>query len=231
MCPVTGTAAVVGGTVAASAAAASATAVGAASAVAIGTAASATAAAAATSATFLGLTSFQLASLAVGLIGAGISGVGMLQQGQAAQKQAAYQAAIEKNNAVIAEQKATRSRLIGEQDRVARLLLTGQQTGQIDVALAANGVEVGTGTAFALKQDAKIAGLEDSRMIAHNAEVTALSFEAEAGSRNAQASLTLLAGQSQQRASTTGAFSTLLSGAGSVANKWYGFNRQNQGFA
>jgi len=178
-----------------------------------------------------GMSGFQLASLGMSAMSGIMGMMGQRQQGRAAQARATYQAAVDRNNAIRSNQKAARARTIGESQRVARLLGATQDAGRINVGLAANGVVVNAGTALALKSDALDAGFQDARMIAHNAEVDALSYEADAGNHQAQARLTTMRGAADNQAGKRAAFSTALSTAGRVSNQWYGFDRANQGLA
>jgi hypothetical protein len=107
-----------------------------------------------------------------------------------------------------------------------------QLGGQQKAVLAANGVLVESGTALDITAETAEVGQLDALTIRANAEREALGFEqqsvnfqAQAGQSTAQANLSTLAGANAASAGTGRAFSSLLTGAGSVASKWYNFNK------
>lgn len=162
-------------------------------------------------------------SLALAAVGTAMSAYGMYQQGQAAKKQAEYQASVSRNNQAIAEQNAKAALARGEaeeerhRDKVS--LLHGRQTS----LLSAGGVDISDPDSSAV--DVLVGTMElgelDAQTIRHNSEMEArehrvrgMNFGAEAGLNSSRATA---AGQ----AGTFGAATSLLSGAGSVADKWY----------
>lgn len=62
--------------------------------------------------------------------------------------------------------------------------------------------------------------------IRSNAAREALGYEAQGSNFSAQSNLDRMAGNAAYSAGLTGAAGTLLSGAGTVASKWYNFNRR-----
>jgi len=66
----------------------------------------------------------------------------------------------------------------------------------------------------------------DALTIRSNAEREAYGFRVQASNFGAEAGLTQMAGEAKAQAAKISSFSTVLSGAGSVASKWYGFKQE-----
>lgn len=185
-------------------------------------------AAAAGGSTFLGMTSAQLAaaSLATSVLGAGAQIAGQFQAGKAAQGQAAFQAAVARNNSILAERAAQDAI---DRGNIQEQLAAGgaaRLRGRQRAVLAANGVLVDEGSALDITSDTAAKGKFDQLTIRSNAEREALGFRSQGLNFQNDASLALLRGESAQAASTTGAFTTALTSAGSVARDWYLFRKE-----
>ena len=150
-----------------------------------------------------------------------------------------------RNNAIIAGQFATLAeregarlaedaRLRGEQAAENQRLAGKQLRGRIRATLAGGGQVVDIGSALDLTADSARLSKVDELTIINNAEREAIGFEANATfdafrfraqgqGFTADAGLAEARGSAAESAAFTGAASTLLSGFGSVAQKWYGF--------
>lgn len=171
-------------------------------------------------------TSMAIATLAVTALAAAASAYGQIQQGKAAKAQGKYQATVMRNNQILAQRAAEDARLRGEQAARQQRAKTAQLVGRQRAALAGAGIEVDEGTALDITSETKGIGELDALTIRSNAEREALGFEAQGSNFEANARLATLQGQNAASASQSAAFGTLLSGAGSVASKWYGFSQQ-----
>ena len=144
----------------------------------------------------------------------GLGFVSSMQQAQAARDQANYNAAVARNNATTANYQAQAAiesgRLKEQQHRLKVKNLKGQQT----ASMAANGIQLGSGTAAEVIGDTEQQGELDARMIAHNAQLEAWGFKGKAANYEADAVGTIAAGKNK-------ATGSLLSGIGTVADKWY----------
>lgn len=131
------------------------------------------------------------------VVGTGVATVGAYQQSQAAKSQANYQAAVARNNAIIAQQNAADARDRGKaaeeehRDRIA------QAKGSVTAGAAAAGflVDDPGSTNVDLLADVAEAGELDIQKIrdntereAHRALVQGVNFTAQAGLFDAQAS-------------------------------------------
>lgn len=152
-----------------------------------------------------GMTALQAASLASTLVGTGLSAYGMYSQAQTSKQ-------IAKNNAVTAEYAAQDALRRGEKD-VMELRRKGAslQSSQ-RAAMAAKGLDLGYGTSADLQDQTDFFTESDVATTRTNAAKEAWSRRSQGANYRNEANATnpLLSGGS-----------TLLSGAGLVADKWH----------
>jgi hypothetical protein len=87
--------------------------------------------------------------------------------------------------------------------------------------LAASGVEVDDGSALDILGDTAELGELDALTIRSNAEREAYDYKVAAMNQGAQAGINRVSGQNAASAGRYGAMTSLLSGAGSISDKWY----------
>ena len=134
-----------------------------------------------------------------------------------------YQAKIDDNNRKVAEWKAADAIARGKKEESSHRIKVAALKGRQRSALAASGVVVDSGSALDILADTAALGELDALTIRSNAEreayehkVTASNLTANAGMKRMGAGNALIAGK-------IGSMTSLLSGAGSVANKWYNY--------
>lgn len=159
-------------------------------------------------------------TLAIAAIGTAISIAGQVQQSRAAQAQASFQAAVARNNAIIAQRAAADARLRGKVEAGKQGLRTRQFIARQRVAQAGLGQTVDVGSALDLTADAAAAGKLDELTIRGNAEREAIGFLTQAGSFTAEAQLAQLRGDAARRALPLQIAGSLVSLAGTVNDKW-----------
>ena len=146
-------------------------------------------------ATVAGVTSGTILAAGMGtmanlsLIGTAISAVGMIQQGQAAGSQAAFQAGVAQNNAIIAQQQATRAR---QQARIDSQDYSRQQSDLMAsrrALLGTTGGEAGAGSALAVSSDFAGESVLNTLRIRNQGEVNANRLEQEVMNQKSQAGL------------------------------------------
>jgi hypothetical protein len=127
-------------------------------------------------------------------IGAGLSTISAYGQSKAAKSQAQYQAAVQRNNTIIAERKAEDSIERGERQARLQKLKGKQLASKQMVSLAAQGVDITDGTSIDLLADTAEASAFEEEIIKNNAErqaynhqVSANNFESQAGLFDAHA--------------------------------------------
>lgn len=123
-------------------------------------------------------------------------------------------------DAKIANWQASQALISGQQQEESSRLQSGALFGKQRAQLAANGVQLGSGSALDLLAGTKFIGNLDAATIHENALRTAWGYQTQAAiDQNASQSLSPL----------TSGFTTLLGSAGSVANSWYKFNQVQNG--
>lgn len=145
-------------------------------------------------------------ALALAVIGTGLSAIGSIAAGQAKQQAADYQAAVANNNARYARQ-------VGQVDAENQKVSTGQVIGAQKAAQAANGVDIGSGSALDVRTSAAELGELDALTIRNNAENKAKNYEA-------QATLFQMEGKADALSGWLGAASSIVGGASNIADKW-----------
>lgn len=146
---------------------------------------------------------------------ASVASAAVAARGQYVQGKAQEQ--IAKNNAVVAGYQAEDAQRRGEEEaqRIRRqaAMLKGQQRARA----AAGGLDLGVGSIAELQDQTDFFAQVDQNTARRNADLESWQARAQAANFRAE-------GANARAAGTTGAFSTLLSTAGSVAGKWYSFN-------
>ena len=172
----------------------------------------------------------------------GLQIISGIQQSRAAQAQANFQAAVARNNAIIAQRNAEDARLRGEQNvaqiriregaDVAKFALEQRQfIARQRVAQAALGQTTDIGSALDLTSGTRAVGKLDEltlrrnaafeREVArNNAEREAIGFLTQGFNFEAEARLASLRAESARSAGIIGAFGTIITGAGRVHERW-----------
>src|SRR5215467_5497111 len=108
----------------------------------------------------LGLAAGTTAALSAGLgaAGAGIGAIGQIQQGQAQAAQARYEAQVAANNQAIASYNAARTTAAGEGQAYIQGLRAREALGAATAGMAAEGLDVNTGSARDVRTSRAITG-------------------------------------------------------------------------
>jgi hypothetical protein len=152
-------------------------------------------------------------------ISGGLSAYGQIQQGNAAMESARYQSAVQRNNAIMEENRATQERMKGDVEANQKRREIARLIGAQRAGVGASGVEM-SGSYLDVLSDSATQGALDVAMIRYNAETRARDYEFSASNLRAQSELTLAEGRSARQASRIGAFGTLLGTAASVSGMW-----------
>ena len=156
-------------------------------------------------------TALAITSLATTAVGAVTSGIA---QNNAAQ----YQAQVARNNAMVAQNNATAATLAGEQSAVQAGEKTRAIVGAERAAFGAAGISPDSGSALDVQDSQQRAGTQTELTVRNNAARTAYGYSTQATSDTAQAQLDQMQGQDALAGS-------ILSGASSVASKWFMFRQ------
>ena len=153
--------------------------------------------------------------------------VGSVQQAKSTQAQYNYQAEINRKNAKIAQANADQKRQEGIEESRMQRIKTLQKIGSQQAAMAANGVDVSSGTALDIIEDTSAMGELDALTTRYNAETQALAYEQQANNFNNQANLDVFAGENAYKSGMINAVGQGFQGLGSaagVASNWYSPN-------
>ena len=166
-------------------------------------------------------------SAAAGIIGTAAGITGGVMSGVQANNQAKYQAEIARQNAKTAQMNAEQKRQEGIEEARLTRMKNLQKIGSQQAAMAANGFDVGEGTAVDVIEDTATMGELDALTIQYNKETQAQAYEAQANNYQNQANLDIISGRNAMRAGmingVTSGMNSLASTA-SVAQKWYSPN-------
>ena len=144
------------------------------------------------------------------LAGAGASAVGTLEAGS-------YQGEVASNNAKIATQNAAYAREAGQEQAAIASRKGAAQGAALKTGLAANGVDVNSGSAVDVEAGARETSKLDAETVLNNAELQAYGYTTQATNFKAQAKQDVIG-------SEFGAAGSLLGNASSIGWKWSGQN-------
>lgn len=155
----------------------------------------------------------ETASLGLNLASAATSAIGQYRQAGAVTEQGQYAAQAALTNASLAKQQATDAATRGAYAESLQRQGTRQLIGSQRAALAAQGVDIGSGSALDVQSSTAYQGELDALMVRNNAAREAWGYQVEAGSYTQQAQVA----KAQAEATAAGlrgqAVNTLLTGA------------------
>jgi len=144
-----------------------------------------------------------VAAIAMAGVQAGLTLNQANQESKSQKAQAAYQKTMFDINASQAELQADDAIRRGDKD-AQKATLQGRQTiGAQRAALAAQGIEVDSGTALELQADTRVAAAQDAMTIRNNAWREAWGFKAEALNASLQGRMSTIAGNARANATMT----------------------------
>lgn len=160
-------------------------------------------------------------AIAASIAGTAISAMGAIQQANATASAERYNEQVARNNAQTAEanQHDAMRRAQGEIDKVR--LKQGQLAGKQTVAMAANGVDLASGSPLDILGDTAMMGEMDALTAKNNSDREARNFEVQKNNFLDEANLHSMKASSARSAGTLAAVGTALTGLGSVSGEWY----------
>lgn len=147
-------------------------------------------------------------------------------QGQQQKAMMEYEAKVARDNEKIANENAASERQTGIEEARLQRIRTLQAIGSQQTAMAANGVDVTSGTSLDIIEDTAAMGELDALNIRTNYEKRAQGYEQQGGNFANQANMNIISGKNAYRAGAINAASNGLNGISrmmGVADKWYGF--------
>lgn len=163
-------------------------------------------------------------ALAMQGFGVGMQTVGAYYNASGQKSTLNAQAHIDENNAKLAEMSAQSALLTGQRQEQSVKLNTAQVKSSQKAAQAANGIDLGSQTAVAVRTSTDVIGEIDAATVAANASRTAFGYQAQKvnyenrarGARTAADAISpFMSG-----------VSTLIAGAGTVSESWYKLKKE-----
>lgn len=134
-----------------------------------------------------------------------------------------YQAAVLRNNAMIAKNNARIKIAEGQNAEVVQRLKTGTLIGAQKATFAGGNIDVASGSVADVVGNTAMLGELDALTLRYNAESEALDLKNQAAALSSQANQTITAGWFD-------AASTILGGGAGVADKWMQYKEAGGGF-
>ncbi|MFS6760683.1 hypothetical protein WHJ69_14435, partial [Staphylococcus aureus] len=120
---------------------------------------------------------------------AGLAAMGQIQQAQAAKASANYNAAVQENNAQIAQQNATLEGQQGAANAEQEQMKTRANVGAIKAGQAASGINVNSGSAVDVQSGAADTGMLNAITVRSNAARQAYGDQTQAANATGQSAL------------------------------------------
>ncbi len=178
----------------------------------------------------------------IGVIGAiastTISTVSAVKTSNANEKMSEYQARVAQDNAKIAEENARNERQSGLEEARRQRIKTIQTIGAQQTAMAANGIDIASGSALDTVSDTAQTGELDALMLQYNAERQAYNYEVGANNYTNQANLHMFEAKNAKTAGTLNAIGGVAKSIGDVgmkidtkaiSDKWNNWKASNKG--
>lgn len=165
---------------------------------------------------------FATTAAITGIAGAGISALGTISGGEANQTAYSYQAAVANNNAVVAQQNATRAEQAGFEASENESLKGSAALGKVKSAQATNGVDVNTGSNVDVQASEREANQLNTETVFQNDLMKAYGYRVNSENFQSEAALDTMKSEEAVPASVLAATGGLLSSASSLGTKWGG---------
>lgn len=170
---------------------------------------------------------------AIGAIGSVVGSITQAsaakQAAQAQEQEADYQAEVAQNNQKIAAQNAQYAAQSGEAQLQQTQLQTRSQTSAVAAALAANGLDINTGSPAQVRQGQEQIGQLEGENVKEQELVNVYGYQTQETNYAAQAGLYQLEAQNAAKAAEIAPLGSLFSGAGSLASKWSSWQTETGG--
>lgn len=128
-------------------------------------------------------------------------------------------------NSEIAEMQADEAIRIGDEQARQIKLQNRQVIGSQRVNLAAQGIEIDSGSALQIQEDTAVLGELDALTIRHNAAKQAMGYEMEASQASLNGTLSRLSGDLSAGTTLTRGYSQAIGSAANAATSFSGYNK------
>lgn len=171
----------------------------------------------------MGIETLAAISIGTTILGTGVGMLGARATSDAQAQAAQYQAAVSRNNEVLAKQYADRAVYSGESKAEQMDYRTRQLLGTAKAAQAASGVDVNSGSPLDVRRSIAEVGELDKETIMFNAANEAFGYKVKALGFGADADLSKMKSDAAITAGDYAVAGSLIGGASSVADKWAGY--------
>lgn len=171
----------------------------------------------------MGVETIALAGLGLSAAGAVTGAMGAYNKSKSDKAAYNYQAAVQRNNAQLAEWQAQDALSRGQQVENQQRHKTAQLKGTQRALMAARGIDLNEGSALNILTDTDFMGDIDALVIRDNAAREAWGFRQNA--QGARDDASLLSSRADAESPGFAATSSLLGSAGSVASSWYNYKK------
>ena len=165
-----------------------------------------------------------IGSIAATVVGAGISYMGAQQQASASASAASYNEEVAANNQKTADAAAVAAQQEGQVQQQQKAYQEDVLIGQQKAGFAANGIDVGSSSVTDVLSDTKAAGEFDQLTITNNAARETQGYLNQGINYSNQAQIDQASSQAALAGGELKSASSLVTGAGSVANQWYNYS-------
>jgi hypothetical protein len=158
-----------------------------------------------------------------------ISAYGQIQAGQAAKQAGDYNAAIARNNQIIAERAAVDAETRGDIAADEQRRKTARVAGAQRAAFGASGLAIDSAYSTDILGDTAAFGELDALTIKSNAQREAYGYRVQGMNYAAEEAMARVGGKNANAAAQISAASTLIGGAASGGDRWMTYNRPSAG--
>jgi len=155
--------------------------------------------------------------------GAASSAVGSYYSAQSNKTSLGLQADLADINARMSESAAQQTLLTGQREEQKSDIATANLKGTQRASMAANGIDLGVGTANQVLTSTDVLGEADANTIHANAVRNAMGYRTQGVNQTNQANMSRASASAISP--LTSATTSLLGSAGSVASNWYQYNK------
>lgn len=170
------------------------------------------------------MASLATTAVVAGIAGAATSAYGAVQAGQAQAAESKYQSQVAANNATIAQQNANFAIASGQTKAQQESLKASEQLAAVKSAIAANNVDVNTGSASDVQTSERDIGRLDTLTTMNNAMLEAYGYQSQGTGYTAASGLEKFQAEQAPIGADISAAGGLLSNASSVGLKWSQLN-------
>lgn len=174
-----------------------------------------------------GMTGMQTAGLGMQAYGAGMSAVASYNQAKTQKSTLQYEAAVASNNATMANYQAGQAQVIGAQLEQSQRLKTSQTIGSERAQMAANGIDLGMGSASDILTSTTMMGERDVLTVRDNANRQSWAYKVQAQNYTSEANMDT--SMSNSIDPTMAGLSSLIGGATGVARSYNSYNNAKNG--